>query len=48
MSRIKAGWGCVRVEGTVSNTLKGEWNIKEGKENKDFKKGASWFKGLVP
>ena len=24
------------------------WNKKEGRENKDSKKGASWVKGWVP
>ena len=26
--------------------LKRGWNRKEGKANKDFKKGASWMKGV--
>ena len=28
--------------------LKRGWNKKEGRENKDSKKGASWVKGWVP
>ena len=42
---VARGWGyCLKY-------LKREWNRKEGKENKDFKKGgggASWTKGWVP
>ena len=30
----------MRVGETVQNTLKGGWNRKEGRGNKDFKKGG--------
>ena len=36
MCRIKAGGGCVRLGGTVWNTLKGGATKKEGRGNKDF------------
>ena len=36
----------MRVWETVKY-LKREWNRKEGKGNKDFKRGASWVKGLL-
>ena len=42
---IRAGGGCVRVGGTVWNTLKG-WDRKEGRENKDFKKGGELGQGV--
>ena len=40
---IKEGW-------LVGIGLKRRWNRKEGRGNKDFKKGggASWVKGWVP
>ena len=34
---IRAGWGCVRVEGTVWNTLKGDGREKRGGEAKILK-----------
>ena len=33
--------------GNCVKYLKREWNRKEGKGNKDFKRGASWVKGLL-
>ena len=38
---------CLHEGGELSEIpLKG-WNRKEGRENKDLKKGASWVKGWV-
>ena len=39
--------GLHEAGGTVGNTLKGG-GTKKGWGNKDFKRGASWVKGLVP
>ena len=38
---------CVKV-GELSEILKREWNRKEGRGIKDFKRGANWVKGWVP
>ena len=40
--------GVARVRRDCLKYLKRGWNRKEGKKNKDFKKGASWTKGWVP
>ena len=40
MRWIRAGGGCQREgEGNCLKYLKGEWSRKEGRGNKDFKKG---------
>ena len=38
MCGIRAGGDCMTVRGSIRITLRG-WNGKEGKGNKDFKKG---------
>ena len=47
----KEGW-CVRLGrkglGNCLRYFKRGWNKKEGRGNKDFKKGASWAKGWMP
>ena len=44
---IRSGRSCLRVGGNCQKFLKRGWNWKEGRENKDFKRGASWVKGWV-
>ena len=48
MGQIRVGGGCMRVGGTVSNTLKGVGTEKRGGETKILKRGTSWVKGWVP
>ena len=43
---IRAGWGFERVGGTVENTLKRGWNKKEGRGNKDLKRGQAGSRGV--
>ena len=35
-------------EGNSLKYIKRGWNRKEGRENKDFNKGASWVMAWVP
>ena len=47
VGQIRAGGGCLRV-GELSKILR-KRNRKEGRGNKDFKKGgANWVKGWMP
>ena len=45
MCWIRAGGGCIRA-GETLNYLDRGWNRKEGKRNKDFKKGGSGSRGV--
>ena len=48
MCQIGAGGVCMRVEGSVSNTLKGGETEKRGGEINILKRRAGWVKGWVP
>ena len=46
MCRIRAEWGCVRVVGTVGNTLKGGGTEKKEGETKILKRGGKLGQGV--
>ena len=45
VGQIRAGGGCVRVGGTVENTLKGGGTEKRGWETKILKRGGKLGQG---
>ena len=48
VGQIRVGGNCMRVGGTMENTLKGGGTEEREEETKILKKRASWIKGWVP